>query len=116
MAKKRTKSICLRLSNEEHQVLSEKARAAGLSVSGLLRDHVSRVRVYNHKEQQQWVAILLSLRKHLTALAEKVVGFGPADAVVAIAYLAAIARHLERLGSQERKYAHQIFPSRDGQQ
>lgn len=115
MAKKRTKSICLRLSNEEHQALSQKAKAAGLSVSGLLRDHVGRVRVYNHKEQQQWVAIFLSLRKHLTALAEKAVGFGPADAVVAIAYLAAIARHLERLAKQERKYARQIFPSRDGQ-
>ena len=114
MTKKRTKSICLRLSIQEHQALSEKAKAAGLSVSSLLRDHVTQVRVYNHKEQQQWVAILLSLRKHLTALTEKAAGFGPADAVVAIAYLAAIARHLEWLTKQEQKYARQIFPSRDG--
>ena len=114
MTKKRTKSICLRLSIQEHLALSEKAKAAGLSVSSLLRDHVTHVRVYNHKQQQHWVAILLSLRKHLTALTEKAAGFGPADAAVAIAYLAAIARHLDRLAKQDHKNARQIFSSRDG--
>lgn len=115
MAKTKTKSICLRLSPVEHHALVEKAKAAGLSVSGLLRDHAGQVKVYNHKGQQRWAAVLLSLRKHLTALTEKVAGFGPADAAVAIAYLAAIARHLEQIAKQERKYARQILPSRDRQ-
>src|SRR5690242_8481862 len=109
MARTKTKSICVRLSPREHRLAFQKAKAADLSVSALLRDHLGRTRIYNHKEQQEWVAIWISLRKHLTALAAKVMGFGPADAAVAIAYLAAIARHLERLTKQERKYARQVF-------
>jgi Mobilization protein NikA len=112
---KRDKRVCVRLSAEEHEVLARKARAAGISVSGLLRDHLDRVSIYNHRGQQRWFAVLLSLRTHLAALCEKAAGFSPADAAVAIAYLAAIARHLDRLAARQREYAREILPSRDGQ-
>jgi hypothetical protein len=110
---KRTKSICLRLSPEEHRMLRDKARAAGLSASVLLRDHLGRTRIYNHKQTQIWLATLISIRKTLVALAERAVAFRPADAVAAIAYLASIARQLEHFVRHESQpYAHKILPSR----
>jgi hypothetical protein len=116
MTKKRTKSICLRLSPEEHLILCQKARAAGLSASALLRDHLGRARIYNHKQTQIWFATLLSIRKVLLGLAERSVVFRPSDSVVAIAYLASIARQLEQFERQEPQYAHKVFPSRNGHQ
>lgn len=107
---KRTKSICLRLSPEEHQMVRKKALAAGMSASELLRDHLCRTQVYNHKETQIWLATLLSIRKVLVALAERAVVFQPADAAVAIAYLASIARQLEGFERREIQYAHKVFP------
>ena len=106
---KRTKSICLRLSPEEHKLVREKARTAGLSASALLRDHLGRAQIYNHKQTQIWLATLLSIRKVLVALAERAVVFQPADAVIAIAYLSSIARQLEQFERQEFQYAHKIF-------
>jgi hypothetical protein len=110
VAQKRTKSICLRLSHEEHQMVHKKAQLAGLSASALLRDHVGHAQIYNHKQTQVWLATLLSIRKVLVALAERAVVFRPADAVVAIAYLASIARQLEQFERHETQYAHKILP------
>ena len=110
---KRTKSICLRLSMEEHQMLKTKAKAAGLTTSALLRNHLGRAQIYNHKQTQVWLATLLSIRKTLVAQAERAVVFQPADAVVAIAYLASIARQLEHFIRHETQpYARKIFSSR----
>jgi hypothetical protein len=106
---KRTKSICLRLSPEEHKLVREKARVAGLSASALLRDHLGRAQIYNHKQTQIWLATLLSIRKVLVALAERSVVFRPADAVAVIAYLASIARQLEKFEKYENQYAHKIL-------
>ena len=94
-------------------MLRDKARAAGLSASVLLRDHLGRARIYNHKQTQIWLATLISIRKMLVALAERAVVFRPADAVIAIAYLASIARQLEQFVRHEpQPYAHKILPSR----
>jgi hypothetical protein len=109
MTNKRTKAICLRLSAEEHQMVRQKARAAGLSASALLRDHLGRAQIYNHKQTQIWLATLLSIRKVLVALAERAVAFRPTDAVAAIAYLASIARQLEQFEHMENQYAHKIL-------
>jgi hypothetical protein len=109
MKNKRTKSFCLRLSPEEHLMVCQKARAAGLSASVLLRDHLGRAQIYNHKQTQIWLATLLSIRKVLVALAERAVVFRPADAVVAIAYLASISRQLEQFEHLENQYAHKIL-------
>lgn len=114
MTTKRTRSICLRLSDAEHQALSEKARAAGVSVSALLRQHSKRARIYNHTQTQRWFATLLSIRNQLTLLAGKAGVFQPAQAVVVIAHLAAIARHLEWLAQGKPQYARKNFPSRNG--
>ena len=114
MKNKRTKSICLRLSPEEHQMVAEKAKAAGLSASALLRDHLGRAQIYNHRETQRWFATLLSIRKLLAALAERAVVFRPADSAVAIAYLASISRQLEQPQHGEPQYARKVFPSRNG--
>ena len=85
-------------------MVSDKAKAAGLSASALLRDHLGRARIYNHRETQVWFATLLSMRKLLAALAERAVVFRPVDAAVAIAYLASISRHLEQM--QQTNYQH----------
>jgi hypothetical protein len=113
MARKRTKSIGLRLSPEEHQVVSAKAKAAGVSASALLRDHLGHTRIYNHRQSERWFATLLSIRRILTALAETAVAFQPADAAITIAYLASIARQMERFERRETEYANQMVPSRD---
>jgi hypothetical protein len=109
MTNKRTKGICLRLSPEEHLMVRQKARAASLSASALLRDHLGRAQIYNHKQTQIWLATLLSIRKVLVALAERALVFQPSDAVIAIAYLASIARQLEQFERRETEYAHKIF-------
>lgn len=94
-------------------MVQAKARAAGLSASALLRDHLGHAQIYNHKQTQIWLATLISIRKTLVALAERSVVFRPADAVVAIAYLASIARQLEHFVRYETQpYARKIFPSR----
>ena len=97
-------------------MVRQKARAAGLSASALLRDHLGRAQIYNHKQTQVWLATLLSIRKVLVALAERAVVFRPADAVVAIAYLASIARQLEQFTNIEPEYARKVLPSRNGEQ
>jgi predicted DNA binding CopG/RHH family protein len=112
---KRTKSICLRLSPDEHQMVREKARAAGMTASALLRDHLGRAQIYNHKQTQVWLATLLSIQKLLLMLAERSVVFRASDAVAAIAYLASIARQLDQFARYESDYAHKIFPSRKRQ-
>ena len=94
-------------------MLKTKAKAAGLTTSALLRNHLGRAQIYNHKQTQVWLATLLSIRKTLVALAERAVVFQPADAVVAIAYLASIARQLEHFIRHETQpYARKIFSSR----
>ena len=94
-------------------MVQAKARTAGLSASALLRDHLGRAQIYNHKQTQVWLATLISIRKLLVALAERSVVFHPADAVIAIAYLAGIARQLEHFVRKEpQQYARKVFPSR----
>ncbi|MBU6401003.1 MAG: hypothetical protein KGS61_11840 [Verrucomicrobia bacterium] len=102
-ATKRTKAVLLWLSAEEHAALAVKAKSAGLSMNDLLRQSIRQSRIYNHRGEERWYAVLLSLRAHLGTLAEKAGGFGPANAVVLLAYVAAIARHLDGLVQQERK-------------
>jgi hypothetical protein len=90
-------------------MVHQKARAAGLTASALLRDHLGRAQIYNHKQTQVWLATLLSIRKVLAVLAERAAVFRPADAVTAIAYLASIARQLEQFEHLENQYAHKIL-------
>ena len=92
-------------------MVSAKAKAAGLTVSALLRDHIGRARIYNHKQTQTWFGTLMSIQKVLVALAERAAVFRPADAVGAIAYLASIARQLEQFEHLEPQYAHKVLPS-----
>jgi hypothetical protein len=107
---KRIKSLCLRLSFEEHQMVRGKARAAGMTASALLRDHLGRAQIYNHKQTQIWLATLLSIRKVLVTLAERAVVFQPAAAAATIAYLASIARQLEQFEHLEHQYARKVLP------
>ena len=90
--------------------MRSKARAAGMTVSALLRDHLGRAQIYNHKQTQVWLATLLSIHKVLVTLAERAVVFQPADAAVTIAYLASIARQLDQFERLEHQYARKILP------
>jgi hypothetical protein len=99
--KKRVRSLNIRLSDEENTMLRQKAKAAGISVSALLRDHITSVRIYNHKQRQHVYATLLSIRKQLTKLGEKAQAFSPVHQVVTIAYLNAISSQLEDVENRE---------------
>jgi hypothetical protein len=115
MRQKRTKGICIRLSDAEHRMFSKRAEAAGVSISSLLRDHVNRKNIYNHNQHQLWYATLISLRKQLAGLLKRASAYEPVDAAIVIAYTAAIARSLDRLSNEELPYAREIFcESRNG--
>ncbi|MBU6399690.1 MAG: toxin-antitoxin system HicB family antitoxin [Verrucomicrobia bacterium] len=101
-AAKRTKALSLRLTAEEHAALAAKAKSAGVSINDLLRQLIQQSRIYNHRGQERWYAVLLSLRAHLATLSDKAAEYGPANAAVLLAYVAAIARHLEGITHDAR--------------
>lgn len=113
MREPRTKRIFVRVSTEEHQLLSTKAKAAGVSVSALVRDHIERVRIYNHADKESWLRTMCAFESTTAALARAAAELSSINAVVTIAYLAAIHRHLNNLPQQPIHHACEIFPSRD---
>lgn len=114
MSERRTKRIFVRVSVEEYNLLSAKAEAAGITVSALVRDHFNQVRIFNHSENEQWFRALSAISNTVAALSRAAASLKPIDAVVTIAYLAAIHRQLNGLTQQELRYASEVFPPRNG--
>jgi hypothetical protein len=113
MPKARTKRIFVRVSKEEHQILSAKAKAAGITVSALVRNHIESVRIYNHADKERWLRTMCAFESTTAALARAAAELSSIDAVVTIAYLAAIHRHLNNLPQQPTHHACEVFPSRN---
>lgn len=114
MGEQRVQRIFVRVSAAEHELLSAKARAAGLTVSALVRDHIDRARIYNHSENAEWFRTLSAINNCVAALARAASSLCPIDAVVATAYLAGIHRQLDELNRKQMGYACEILPSREG--
>jgi hypothetical protein len=114
MPNQRTKRIVVRVSTEEHWALSDKARGAGITLSALVRDHINRVRVYNHAEKEAWLRALVAMNNMTAALARTASVFNPFESVVALAYLAAIHRQLDQVAKLFPAHAREILPSRNG--
>ena len=87
----------VRVSTDEHLALATKAKAAGITVSALLRDHIERVRIVNHADKEAWLRAAVSLNNIVAALARTVVALRASDAVAALAYLAAVHRRFDEL-------------------
>jgi hypothetical protein len=108
----RTKRIFVRVSAEEHQLLSVKANAAGITVSALVRDHIDQVRIYNHADKERWLRTISAMDNSVAALAKVAAALSPIDSVLALSYLGAIHRHLDRLARENTNYAAEIFSPR----
>lgn len=111
----RTKRIVVRLSTEEHEALSAKAKAAGMTLTALVRDHAGRVRVHNHADREAWLRAVLALNNSAATFARASIGLNPADAVVALAYIASIHRRLDELVKQFPAHDREIFQARSRQ-
>ena len=97
MRQQRAKRILVRVSVEEHCLLSAKAKAAGITVSALVRDHFDQVRIYNHADKERWLRTVSAMDNSIAVLAKAAAVLNPLDAVRTLAYLAAIHRHLDNL-------------------
>ena len=114
MARKRAKRIIVRVSTEEHDLLSAKAVAAGITISALVRDHIDHVKIYNHADKERWLRTISAMDNSIAALAKAAGSLSPLDAVGTLGYLAAIHRHLDKLSKEDIRHAGEIFPPRDG--
>lgn len=113
MPTKRTKRIVIRASAKEHAALTAKATAAGTTVSGLLRDHLDRLRVYNHADRESWLRAITAMHQTAATMARAAVALKAADTVATLAYLSAANRQLGELIALESTHARKVFPSRN---
>jgi predicted DNA-binding protein len=70
MTKNRTKSLLIRLSEEEHEKLRALAEDAGMPMASLLRDHVKRVTVRNRDDERRRIALLNRINSNLNQIAK----------------------------------------------
>jgi hypothetical protein len=101
----RSNRVWVRFSEAEHAALVAKARAADVSVSALVRDHLGKVRIRHRADERQRVMALNRINANLNMLARWCnTHKGGADAVQIMAYLAALEREITRLiDTQERR-------------
>jgi len=103
MTGKRTKYLTVRLTDTEYAAFATKARAAGLTVSNLARDHFDRVRVVSNPAAQQREQLALArIAVMLAVIAERSRTIcDPMTALEIIACLASIESELRerRIGS-----------------
>ena len=109
MRTKRTKRIIIRASDHEHAALAAKARAAGTTVSGLLRDHLDRLRIYNLADRESWLRAITAMHQAAATMARAAGALKAADAVAALAYLSAANRQLGELLARESSHARKIL-------
>lgn len=102
MRKPRTKTIRIRLSDEEPQILADKASEAGITQSALLRDHFGKVRGRNRNDEQQRIAMLNRINANLNMIARWCNTYkDSADTVEVVSHLAAIQRQIRGVAGYE---------------
>jgi Trp operon repressor len=109
----RTKRLVIRLSAEEHTTVVKKAAAAGLSASVLMRDHIARLRIYNHTDREEWLRAIAALRRSVATVTRASLSLKTADAASALGYLCAVHRQLADLVTRVPRHAREVFPSRN---
>lgn len=88
----------MRVSEEEYRLLTDKAAAAGLSRSSLVRDHIQRVTIRNREDERQRLIMLNRINANLNMIAKWCNVFREdASGVEIIAELISIERALKGL-------------------
>lgn len=88
----------VRFSDEEWQALNDLAKAADMSMSAVVRDHLGKVKIRNRKDERERVAMLNRINANLNMIARWVNTYkGKGDAVQVVAHLIAIEREIKEL-------------------
>ena len=88
----------VRFSDSEWEALQTLSESAGMSMSELVRDHLSKVRVRNRKDEKDRVVMLNRINANLNMIARWVnTHRGAADAVEVISHLMAIEQSIKDL-------------------
>ena len=100
-ADRREKILRIRVSTAEHERLEALASEAGLTLSGLVRDHIGRVRVRNSDDERVRSTLLNRINANLNMIARWVnTHRGAADVVEVVAHLQAIRRGVEAVADK----------------
>lgn len=88
----------VRFSDAEWQALTDLSKAADLSMSELVRDHLGKVQIRNRKDERERVAMLNRINANLNMIARWVnTHRGAAEAVEVVSHLAVIERQIKEL-------------------
>lgn len=88
----------VRFSNDEWKALQALSESAGMSMSELVRDHLSKVKVRNRQDEKERVVILNRINANLNMIARWVnTHRGAADAVQVVSHLTVIERQIKEL-------------------
>lgn len=100
----RAKQILIRVSEDEHRTLATKARAAGVSIPALIRDHLDRIKVAESRMYARLEQLLLArIGNHLEMVAEQCRNHHDRVAVLdIIVRLIAIERELQAWSERRR--------------
>jgi len=100
-ADRRETILRIRVSTAEHERLEALASEAGLTLSGLVRDHIGRVRVRNRDDERVRSTLLNRINANLNMIARWVnTHRGAADVVEVVAHLQAIRRGVETVADR----------------
>jgi len=96
--KTRNNMLRVRFSDEEWQALNDLAKAADMSMSAVVRDHLGKVKIRNRKDERERVAMLNRINANLNMIARWVnTHRGAADAVQVVSHLTVIERQIKGL-------------------
>ena len=96
--KARTRMLRIRVSDAEYETLNRKAEQASLSLSALVRDHISRVTVRNREDEKRRLMMLNRINANLNMIARHCnIHQSASDATQVIAHLSAIDREVKRI-------------------
>lgn len=102
-AERRETLLRIRLNDAEHERLKALAADAGMTPSGLVRDHIGRVRVRNRSDEQERVAMLNRINANLNMIARWCnVHRGAADTAEVVRQLQAIRQAVEEIAEAKR--------------
>jgi|SRR5690554_3127545 len=100
-ADRRETILRIRVSEAERERLEALAGEAGLTLSGLVRDHIGRVRVRNRDDERVRSTLLNRINANLNMIARWCnVHKGAADTVEVVAHLQAIRRGVETVADR----------------
>jgi hypothetical protein len=95
---KRKNMLRVRFSDAEWEALKSLSESAGMSMSELVRDHLSKVRIRNRQDEKDRVVMLNRINANLNMIARWVnTHRSAAEAVEVVSHLIAIERAIKDL-------------------